>query len=253
MADQQLQTTLNSGDLTSIYLGGVTTNDKLLKKSEIDAGYTAVATTTALDARVTTNEADILTNATNITTNANGIATNVADILTNTNDIVSIGDRVTELESSHSVLLNATSTASSQQPTALDIPLQIEFGAAQTTTDIDISVTGAITFKTAGKYIIAPFFQYGRVGSSGVSQLLNRYLVNGVQAGNTLAAKIDNAETLVPWSSSIQFTANTNDVLTIEIMRDSIGTNSGGLFSATPTAAGWNLAPCASIQIYKAT
>lgn len=39
MADQQLQTILNSGGITAVYLGGVTTGDKVLKKSEVDAGY----------------------------------------------------------------------------------------------------------------------------------------------------------------------------------------------------------------------
>ena len=39
MADQQLQTTLNSGALTTIYLGGTTSNDKLLKLSEIAAQF----------------------------------------------------------------------------------------------------------------------------------------------------------------------------------------------------------------------
>jgi hypothetical protein len=37
MADQQLQTVLNSGGITSVYLGGTTTADKVLKKSEVDA------------------------------------------------------------------------------------------------------------------------------------------------------------------------------------------------------------------------
>lgn len=167
-------------------------------------------------------------------------------------NVTAIGNRVTALEATHQLLLTATSLAASQEPTALDTPLQVEFGALQTTTDIDISAAGAVTFKTAGKYIITTFFQYGRTGASGTSELLNRYLVNGSQAGVSLAAKVDNAETLVPWSSTIQFTAAINDVLTIEIMRDSAGANFGGLFAITPSVVGWALAPCASIQIYRA-
>jgi hypothetical protein len=159
--------------------------------------------------------------------------------------------RLDAIESSHSVLLAAVSVAASQQPSAVDTPLQVEFGPLQSTTNIDISAAGAITFKTAGKYIISTFFQYGRVGASGTSILLNRYLRNGIQEGSSLSAKVDNASVLVPWSSSIQFTAVANDVLTIEVMRDSAGDNSGGLFAVTPTA-GWNTAPCAAIQIYKA-
>ena len=183
---------------------------------------------------------------TNIDTAIDQVDTNKASILSNSG-------RLTTLENSHELLLSAASTATSQQPSAVDTTLQIEFGVLQTTTDIDISATGEMTFKTAGKYIISQFFQYGRTGASGTSVLFNRILVNGVQLGNSLGAKVDNADVLVPWSSSLQFTAALNDVVTIEIIRDSIGSNSGGLFSSSPSASGWNIAPCAAIQIYKAT
>lgn len=55
MADQQLQTILNSGGITAIFLGGVTTADKVLKKSEVDAfdnSATSLAATTQQDALV---------------------------------------------------------------------------------------------------------------------------------------------------------------------------------------------------------
>lgn len=200
MADQQLQTILNSGGISSMYIGGTASTDKVQKKSDVDL----------------------------------------------------VAARVTAIEASHAVLLSASSTALSQEPTVVDVPKQIEFGALQTTTDIDLSVLGAVTFKTAGKYILSFSFQYGRVGATGTSILLNRYLINGVEVGNSLAAKIDNANILVPWSSSVQITVNVNDVLTTEIMRDSAGNNSGGIFAVTPTVGTWNIAPCASLQIYKA-
>lgn len=203
MADRELQNILNSGEIATIFMGGATTADKLLKRSEIEA------ITDPLDVRLDT------------------------------------------IEASHSVLLTAASVATSQQPVTTDTPLQVEFGPLQTTTDIDISAAGAITFKTAGKYIISTFFQYGRAGATGASILVNRYLRNGVQEGASLAAKLDSTDTLVPWSSAIQFTAVANDVLTVEILRDSTGNDSGGLFAFTPTI-GWNTAPCAAIQIYKA-
>jgi len=209
MADRELSNALSSGELSNIQLGGTATGDRVLTNDEIDAGYTTIATTTALDARVT------------------------------------------DIEDSHTALIIASSTATSQEPTATDTPLQVEFGAAQVTTDINLSVAGAFTFNTTGKYIISPFFQYGRTGGAGTSILINRYLLNGVQIGDSLAAKVDNADTLVPWSSSIQFTATAGDIVTVEILRDSAGNDSGGLFSVTPTI-GWNTAPCASVQIYKA-
>ena len=214
MADRQLSEKLSSGELSSIKLGGVAAGNAVITQATLDVEK----------ARISANESAI----------------------------TGIDDRLLIVEGSHERLITATSTAASQQPTVVDTPIQVEFGALQTTTDIDVSATGDITFKTAGKYIISTFFQYGRTGATGTSLLLNRYLVNGVQAGSSLAAKVDNAEVLVPWSSSIQFTAAANDVLSIQIMRDSTGDNSGGLFAVNPTVAGWADAPCASIQIYKA-
>lgn len=160
--------------------------------------------------------------------------------------------RITSIEASHTALLNAHSTASSQQPTGTDTPLQVEFGALQTTTDIDLAVDGTFTFKTAGKYIVSTFFQYGRTGASGTSILIHRILVNGTQSGNSLSAHIDDANTVVPWASSIQLTVSASDTVTFEIMRDSAGNDSGGLFATTPTVGTWAIAPCAAIQIYKA-
>jgi len=165
--------------------------------------------------------------------------------------LVPLDERITSLEDSHTLLLVAKSEALSQEPTVTDTPLQIEFGLAQTTTHIDLAVDGTITFKTGGRYIISPFFQYGRTGTASASILLNRVLINGAQSGNSLSAKIDNSSILVPWSSSIVITVADNDVVTIEIMRDSTGNNSGGIFAFTPTVIGWAKAPCASIQIYK--
>ena len=170
-------------------------------------------------------------------------------------EVVAITDaldvRVASLEISHSILLIATSVATSQEPTGLDTPLQIEFGPLQTTTDVDVSAAGAFTFNTTGRYIMSPFFQYGRTGSTGTSELLNRILLNGAQLGSSLSARIDSADTLVPWSSSIILSVTAGDIITIEIMRDSAGNNSGGIFAVNPTLAGWNDAPCASVQIYK--
>ena len=251
---------------------GIATNVTNISANTIAIGTNTsdIATNTA---NIATNTADIATNVLAIQANASAIAgltidvdtnttaisglvtdvgTNTTSIATNASDITSVSNRVTALESTHSVLLNATSTASSQQPVALDTPLQVEFGALQTTADIDISATGAITFKTAGKYILAFFFQYGRTGAAGTSHMLNRLLVNGTQLGNTLGAKVDNSDVLVPWSSTVQLTVNANDVITTEIVRDSAGDNSGGLFALTPTIAGWNNAPCASVQIFRA-
>lgn len=165
-------------------------------------------------------------------------------------DLTALDNRMTAAENNHTLILSGDSAALSQEPTAVDTAKQVEFGGSQTTTHVDISATGALTFKTTGTYIITTFFQYGREGATGTSYLMNRLLINGTQSGNSLAAKIDNANVLVPWSSTIIVDVTATDVVTIEIIRDSAGSNSGGLFNMTSTA-GWTTAPCASVRVYK--
>jgi hypothetical protein len=155
------------------------------------------------------------------------------------------------INAGHTLQLDAYSLAANQQPTLTDTPLKIEFGAAQVTANIDLSAAGDITFKTSGKYIIHSSFHYGRTGATGVSILYNRLLINGSQLGESLAAKLDNAEVLVPFSNTMIINVLANDVLTFEIVRDSAGANFGGVFTNTP-AIGWNPAYCASIDIYNA-
>ena len=159
---------------------------------------------------------------------------------------------IVSLAAGHSLQLSGYSTAASQEPTLVDTPLKIEFGAAQVTANIDLSATGDVTFKTARKYIIRTSFHYGRAGATGVSILYNRILVNGSQIGGSLSAKIDNANTLVPFSSTAIIDVLVGDIITFEIVRDSTGDNSGGIFIDNPTI-GWNPAYCASIEIYNAT
>ena len=48
MADRDLQVVLSSGELTGVNIGGTTTGDKVLKKSELDAGYQDLAGASAI-------------------------------------------------------------------------------------------------------------------------------------------------------------------------------------------------------------
>jgi len=56
MADRELSNALASGELSSIQLGGVTTAEKVLKKSEIDAVYETIVNVDAIDTRVSAVE-----------------------------------------------------------------------------------------------------------------------------------------------------------------------------------------------------
>lgn len=169
----------------------------------------------------------------------------------NSTDVETLQGQVTDMESRHVLLLNCESTAVSQEPVAVDTPIQVEFGGAQSVTDVSIAADGALTFNTAGKYKVNINAHYGRSGATGTSILLFRLLLNAVQIGATLSAKIDNTNTLVPWSNTFNIQVTAGQVLTSQLMRDSAGSDSGGLFKVSPTLAGWNDAPSISMQIYR--
>lgn len=143
------------------------------------------------------------------------------------------------------------STAASQLPSATNTALQVEFGGAQTTADVNISAAGLITFNTAGQYLITRNLRFGRSVLAGVAIMFIRHLINGAQSGPSNSIIMDNNADLTPVSSTIVITATAGMTLTTEIIRDSAGVNVGGLYSQTPVASGWSVAPNAAISVFK--
>ena len=139
----------------------------------------------------------------------------------------------------------------SQNPSAVDTPLQITFGSAQTTSDVSISSAGVITFNTSGNYLIDIFLRFGRSTSTGNAIVLNRILKNGAQILNSNGVVLSAATQTIPFSAAIPLTMAAGDTITMEVARDSSGTNDGGLFVISPTIAGWNIVPSATVVVNK--
>lgn len=152
-------------------------------------------------------------------------------------------------------LLHADSVALSQQPSALDVPIQVEFGPAQLTIadPVMISVDGTITINEAGTYRFDFAGHYGRTGGAGVSILFLAEKVNGVFQHDSITAKLDDADVLLPMSQEAWATLPAGTVLTYELYRDSAGNNSGGLFTNAPSLAGWPIAPSAAVTVSRLT
>lgn len=151
----------------------------------------------------------------------------------------------------YKLVLTGFSSAATQAPTAVDTPLQVEFGAGGAFTDATLASNGTLTFNTAGDYIITLFLRFGRTTGAGAAVLLNRFLLNGVQGLNSNALKIGDADTIIPFSTSLNLTATAGTTFQSQIMRDSAGINNGGLFRVLPTVASWNLSPSATIVVSK--
>jgi len=129
--------------------------------------------------------------------------------------------------------------------------LKVEFGATQTSTNVEIISSGDVVFSTAGNYLVNTFISVTKEGVSGsVSVFAFRALINGVQVGDPKVFKIIEAGLLTPYELTVPVVANANDVLTYEIMRDSSGSDSGRLEGAN--LLGWvGTTPSAQIEVWK--
>lgn len=147
-------------------------------------------------------------------------------------------------------VLRAASTAT-QAPTAVDTPLQVSFGAAQGSASdpVMINAAGTVTFNTAGNYAIRIKLQNGRTGATGTSILLSRILLNGAQVGSTAAVKMTQTDATTPSESRVVLNPTAGQTFQVQIMRDSAGSNFGGVYPQTATVAAWGVAPSALLVI----
>lgn len=147
-------------------------------------------------------------------------------------------------------VLRAASTAT-QAPSAVDTALQVSFGAAQGSASdpVMINAAGTVTFNTAGNYAVRIKLQNGRTGATGTSILLSRILLNGVQVGSTAAVKMTQTDATTPSESRVVLNPTAGQTFQVQIMRDSAGSNFGGVYPQTATVAAWGIAPSALLVI----
>lgn len=142
-------------------------------------------------------------------------------------------------------------SSTSQAPTAVDTPYDVLFGGAQTLADVSISSAGVLTFNTAGAYQVTQFLRFGRSTSTGNAIILSRLLYNGSQSLNSNAAVVVSSSSIIPFSTTLSFIAAAGDTIKVQIMRDSAGTNDGGLVALTPVVSSWNIVPSATVLVSK--
>ena len=153
--------------------------------------------------------------------------------------------------SSTSVLSSVDNT--NQEPSGLDSPLQVTFGAAQgaASDPVMLDALGNITFNQAGLYLFNGYANFERQGSSGgVTVTLFRALLNGSQSGPTKGVELSGTGIMFPYELTLPIQVSAGDVLTWEIMRDSSGVDAGGLYVHTNSGP-WSNVPSSDIRIYK--
>ena len=147
-------------------------------------------------------------------------------------------------------VLRAPSTVA-QAPTAVDTPLQLTFGAAQNSTanPVMVNAAGLVTFNVAGNYAVRVKLQCGRTGATGTSILLSRILLGGAQYGSAACVKLTQTDATTPIESRVVINAAAGQTLAVQIMRDSAGSNFGGVYPQVATVTAWGTAPSALIVI----
>ena len=147
-------------------------------------------------------------------------------------------------------VLRAASTAT-QAPSAVDTPLQLSFGAAQGSASdpVMINAAGLVTFNQAGNYAVRVKLQCGRTGATGTSILLSRLVLGGAQLGSAACVKLTQTDATTPTDSRVVMNPTAGQTLQVQIMRDSAGSNFGGVYPQTATVAAWGVAPSALLVI----
>lgn len=147
------------------------------------------------------------------------------------------------------VLRAASSVA--QAPSAVDTPLQVAFGAAQgaPSDPVSISAAGLVTFNQAGNYAVRVKLQCGRTGASGTSILLSRLVLGGTQLGSAACVKLTQTDATTPTDSRVVMNPTAGQTLQVQIMRDSAGSNFGGIYPQAATVTAWGTAPSALLVI----
>ena len=138
-----------------------------------------------------------------------------------------------------------------QAPTAVDTPLQVSFGAAQgaPADPVMINAAGLVTFNTAGNYAVRIKLQNGRTGATGTSILLSRILLAGTQYGSPAAVRMTSTDATTPTDSRVVINATAGQTFAVQIMRDSAGSNFGGIYPQAATVTAWGTAPSGLLVI----
>jgi hypothetical protein len=182
---------------------------------------------------------------TNLPDNNTGAITpaKVREVATQTADSMLYGVKEVEVLRAPSIVIQA--------PTALDTALQVTFGAAQKSASdpVMINAAGLITFNTAGVYAVRVKLENGRTGATGTSVLLSRLIKNGAAYGSPAAVKLTSSDETVPTDSRVIIDAAAGDTLVVQIMRDSAGTNFGGLYPQVAVVTAWGTVPSALLVV----
>ena len=183
------------------------------------------------------------------------IGTDVSDSNNTKNYVISDLAQLINETAVYTSVLTATSDIA-QEPSGIGVETQVSFGPAQSNSTLTLAANGLVTFLETGSYIINGYGSVERQGSSGgVSIFLFRFLVDGVQVGNTKGFHLDSTDIVFPYEITFPLDITTvGTTISFEVMRDDTGSgngkNQGGLYPHL-NASGWSNVPSADLNIWK--
>jgi hypothetical protein len=158
-------------------------------------------------------------------------------------------EQAAEIKAQSVELVNAQSSAASQEPSGRDVPMQIEFGANSVSpapTSVTLDANGTLTFNEVGRYLIDISLQFGRMTGAGESIFILYGTVNPTSGtndeddfpvGRVFHAELDNNKTSLPIFATNHLVEVSTAGLQLKywLQRDSAGTNDGGLIQIIPS------------------
>lgn len=136
-----------------------------------------------------------------------------------------------------------------QEPDGTDNPLQVTFGPLQNVPEFSLSAAGLVTCLIAGSYNFVIKLEFGRATNPGVAIVVARFLFNGFPIGGVISATLPTISTVIPSSFLGTVPLSVGDTLAMELLRDSAGNDSGGLYPLDVTLAGWASSSSTSLVI----
>lgn len=169
--------------------------------------------------------------------------------------IVSNGDGTTSwvnpytLVTSNTTVVLESGSTNDQTPSAVDTPIQVEFGTSTSNSYVSLSGTGTITINTTGYYVLTFNFINGRTAGAGEAILLTRLLLNDNPSGFVSAVSLDDADIKVPYQANTEGYFSAGTTLKIQFQRDGGGINNGGLYALSPNDVTWDDVYSAFVRI----
>ena len=143
------------------------------------------------------------------------------------------------------------SNPNTQGPTVLDTPHQITYGAALNSASdpVQLLADGSILINEGGSYVFTFGSTPGRTGSAGIAEMFLRILLNGTQIGDSVHIQLTDAEVLTNRSTTVSAALPIGTVVTVEMIREASGNNSGDLVAGLPSPGGWNAPASATVSV----